>query len=60
MGQDIMLTILSPAYNKGNTIRRTFLSLLEQTCYDFEWLIVNDGSKDDTKSIVQDFKRTKD
>ena len=50
------ITILSPAYNKGATIKRTFESLKAQTCFNFEWLIVNDGSTDNTQDIVDTFK----
>lgn len=50
------ITILSPAYNKGATIERTFESLKVQTCFNFEWLIVNDGSTDNTQKIVDEFK----
>lgn len=56
MKKDILLTILSPAYNKGKTIQRSFDSLLRQTCHDFEWLIVNDGSTDNTLSIIKEMK----
>ena len=49
------ITVLSPSYNKGKTIRRTYESLLKQTSYDFEWLLINDGSTDDTDEIVVTF-----
>lgn len=49
------ITVLTPSYNKGNTIRRTYESLLNQTCFDFEWLIINDGSTDQTDEIVRSF-----
>ena len=42
------LTIFTPAYNRAHTLGRTYESLLRQTCDDFEWLIVDDGSKDST------------
>lgn len=47
------LTIFTPAYNRAPTLSRTYESLLRQTCNDFEWLIVDDGSKDSTKSLVE-------
>lgn len=53
------ITILTPAYNKGKTIQRTFESLLKQTSYDFEWLIINDGSTDHTLSLVESFQTDK-
>lgn len=47
------LTIFTPAYNRAHTLGRTYESLLRQTCDDFEWLIVDDGSKDSTKTLVE-------
>ena len=47
------LTIFTPAYNRAHTLGRTYESLLRQTCSDFEWLIVDDGSKDSTKELVE-------
>lgn len=47
------LTIFTPAYNRAHTLSRTYESLLRQTCEDFEWLIVDDGSKDLTKALVE-------
>ena len=53
------ITVFTPSYNKANTIRRTFDSLLKQTCFDFEWLIINDGSTDQTDEIVKSFHADK-
>lgn len=47
------LTIFTPAYNRAHTIGRTYESLCRQTCKDFEWLIVDDGSKDNTRELVE-------
>lgn len=47
------LTIFTPAYNRAHTIGRTYESLCRQTCKDFEWLIIDDGSTDNTKELVQ-------
>ena len=47
------LTVFTPAYNRGHTIRRTYESLCRQTCKDFEWLVVDDGSTDNTKDLVE-------
>lgn len=46
------LTIFTPTYNRANTLVRTYDSLCRQTCKDFEWLIVDDGSTDNTCEIV--------
>ena len=47
------LTIFTPAYNRAHTIGRTYESLLCQSCKDFEWLVVDDGSTDNTRSLVE-------
>ena len=46
------LTVFTPAYNRAHTLERTYKSLCRQTCKDFVWLIVDDGSTDNTKAIV--------
>lgn len=46
------LCIFTPAYNADKTIKRTYESLCDQTCKDFEWLIIDDGSTDNTKQLV--------
>ena len=48
-----ILTIFTPAYNRTHTLPRTYQSLCRQTCKDFEWLIVDDGSTDNTADLVK-------
>lgn len=50
-----MLTIFTPTFNRAHTLPRLYESLLKQTDHNFEWLIVDDGSKDDTEEIVKTF-----
>jgi len=47
------LTVFTPAYNRAHTIGRTYESLCRQTSKDFCWLIVDDGSQDNTGELVQ-------
>lgn len=46
-------TVLTPTYNRAHTLRRAFDSLVRQTFRDFEWLIVDDGSTDNTREEVE-------
>jgi len=48
-----LITVFTPAYNRGNTIYRVFESLCKQTFKNFEWIIIDDGSTDDTKAVVE-------
>lgn len=54
------LTVFTCTYNRAHTISRTYESLCRQTSMDFEWLIIDDGSTDDTKIIVQEWKKKED
>ncbi len=49
------ITVLMPAYNAGKYIREAIKSVLEQSYQNFELLIINDGSTDDTARIVLGF-----
>lgn len=46
------ITVCTPAYNRAGTLPRLHESLLAQTYTDFEWLVVDDGSTDDTAEVV--------
>lgn len=47
------LTVFTPTYNRRDLLERVYQSLLRQTVKDFEWLIVDDGSTDNTDDIVK-------
>lgn len=47
------LTVFTPTYNRAHTLPRTYESLLQQTCKDFEWLVIDDGSTDGTRDLVK-------
>lgn len=50
-----MITIFTPAYNRAHTLPRLYESLLKQTDKNFEWLIVDDGSTDETQSLIDQY-----
>ena len=52
---DNSLTVLLPAYNAGLYIKEAVDSILQQTYTDFELLIINDGSKDNTRAILDTY-----
>jgi glycosyltransferase involved in cell wall biosynthesis len=49
------ITVLMPAYNAEKYIDEAITSVLKQSFHDFELLIVNDGSTDDTAAIVNSY-----
>lgn len=49
------LTVFTPTYNRAYLLNRLYQSLKQQNINDFEWIIVDDGSVDDTKEIVESF-----
>ena len=55
MNQEIPLSIVTPTYNRANLLSGCYESLRHQTCKDFEWIIVDDGSRDDTDDVVAAF-----
>lgn len=53
--RQIKLTVFTPAYNRSDMLVRLYESLRAQSSFDFEWLVVDDGSTDDTGSAVAEF-----
>lgn len=51
-----IITIITPTYNRVKLLPRLFNSLLNQKRYNFEWLIIDDGSTDNTEYVVSTFK----
>lgn len=45
------VTVFTPTYNRAYIIERLYRSLQYQSCMDFEWLVVDDGSTDNTQSL---------
>ncbi len=53
----MLVTVFTPTYNRGYTLRNLYESLIRQTNKDFCWLIVDDGSTDNTESLVNGWIR---
>ena len=56
MENKIILTVFTPAYNRAHTLLRTYESLRIQRCKDFIWMIVDDGSVDNTAELVEQWQ----
>lgn len=52
-----MITILTPTYNRAHTLINLYDSLCAQSCHDFEWLIVDDGSNDGSYELIKNFQQ---
>ena len=50
------VSIILPTYNRAHIIEKAIQSVLNQTYQDFEIIIIDDGSKDDTKKIIRGFQ----
>jgi glycosyltransferase involved in cell wall biosynthesis len=50
------LTIFTPAYNRAYRLPMLYESLRKQTNKDFEWLVIDDGSKDNTEELFQEWQ----
>ncbi len=57
MEKSVLVSIIIPAYNAGATLAPSVKSALSQTHENLEVIIVDDGSKDDTRKIAEDFKK---
>ncbi|KPN29439.1 glycosyltransferase AglE [Halolamina pelagica] len=49
------VTVITPTYNREETLPRTIESVLSQTFEDFEYLIIDDASTDDTEAVVNSY-----
>ena len=52
----IKISIITATYNSGNTVRDTIESILRQTYTDYEYIIKDGGSKDDTLDICREYE----
>lgn len=49
------ITVFTPTYNRAHLLHRLYESLLRQSNQNFKWLVIDDGSVDNTKEVVDDF-----
>lgn len=56
---DKRITVFTPTYNRATTLERLYKSLQKQTFTDFEWLVIDDGSKDETSSLFEKWMNEK-
>lgn len=52
-----LISIFTATYNRAVLLQRLFASLQEQTYSNFEWVIVDDGSTDDTAKVIDEIKK---
>lgn len=50
-----LFTVFTPTYNRAYILPQLYNSLLQQTNQDFEWLIIDDGSTDETEELIQSY-----
>lgn len=51
----MIITVFTPTYNRAHLLPRLYESLVKQTCRNFEWIIVDDGSSDNTAAVVNEW-----
>ena len=51
------VTIFTPAYNRGDTLSRLYESLKKQSNKSFQWVVVDDGSVDNTRELIESWKK---
>lgn len=51
----MLVSVITACYNSEKTIRKTFESMLHQSCQNFEYIIVDGGSTDNTVNIIKEY-----
>jgi len=57
---DYKITVFTAVYNRAHTLDRLYQSLKRQTFRDFEWVVVDDGSIDNTEQLINSYISSKD
>ena len=55
MESEVILSIHTATYNRGYIIEKAYNSLKKQTCYNFEWVVTDDGSDDNTEKLFENW-----
>lgn len=53
-----MITILTPTYNRSYILPKLYESLKKQKSKEFEWIVIDDGSTDDTNKVVEKWENS--
>lgn len=51
-----MISIVLPTYNQAHFLGQALDSILDQTCLDYQLIIVNDGSRDNTLQLLEQYR----
>ena len=54
-----LITVFTPTYNRAYCLNKCYESMQKQSCKAFDWLIVDDGSTDNTKELVEKWIKQK-
>lgn len=57
--KDILITVFTPTYNRGYIIENLYRSLQKQNNFEFEWLVIDDGSEDNTEVLFNKWIKEK-
>lgn len=50
-----MITVFTPTYNRKNDLKNLYQSLIDQSYKEFIWVLMDDGSSDGTRDMVQNW-----
>ena len=53
--REYRFSVFTSTYNRASLLKNVYNDLLNQTFKDFEWVVVNDGSSDETDSVIKGF-----